>query len=429
MNVILPRRRMLAPDGRCKTFDAAADGYVRGEGCGVVVLKRLSRRAGRRRPRAGRDPRLGRQPGRPQQRPHRAERAGAGGGDPRRRWPTRGVAAERRRLRRGARHRHARSAIRSRCGRSAGVLGAGRPADRPLIVGSVKTNIGHLEAAAGIAGLIKVVLSLQHGRSRRTCTPGSPIPHIPWDDLPSGWPPTPRPGPPGPPTARRRQLLRLQRHQRPRGRPRGARGGAGGPSDRGGSPPARRWHSRPSRKTPSATWPGTLSPSWKRNRESTGRMSASARIPAGRTSRSAPSSSRPPRGKPASDCSPWPRPRWHRAARPEWRSCSRARARRTPASRGGSTRPNRRSAAPWTAARTSSAASSIGRCGTSCSRGARPRTRRPSTRRRQRSPWAMRCANSGNPGACSPRPCWARAWASTRPPAPRASSAWTMRCL
>ena len=41
-NITLSKARMMAPDGRCKTFDAAADGFVRGEGCGIVVLKRLS---------------------------------------------------------------------------------------------------------------------------------------------------------------------------------------------------------------------------------------------------------------------------------------------------------------------------------------------------------------------------------------------------
>jgi acyl transferase domain-containing protein len=42
MNINFSKARMMAPDGRCKTFDAAADGYVRGEGCAVLVLKRLS---------------------------------------------------------------------------------------------------------------------------------------------------------------------------------------------------------------------------------------------------------------------------------------------------------------------------------------------------------------------------------------------------
>src|SRR5262249_18075602 len=41
-HVMAAKARMLAPDGRCKTFDASADGYVRSEGCGVVILKRLS---------------------------------------------------------------------------------------------------------------------------------------------------------------------------------------------------------------------------------------------------------------------------------------------------------------------------------------------------------------------------------------------------
>ena len=42
LNIVFSQARMMSPDGRCKTFDASANGYVRGEGCGVVILKRLS---------------------------------------------------------------------------------------------------------------------------------------------------------------------------------------------------------------------------------------------------------------------------------------------------------------------------------------------------------------------------------------------------
>ena len=63
------------------------------------------------------------------------------------------------------------------------VLGAGRPTDRPLLIGSVKTNIGHLEAAAGIAGVIKVILSLENEMLPRHLNFEKPSPHIPWDRL------------------------------------------------------------------------------------------------------------------------------------------------------------------------------------------------------------------------------------------------------
>ena len=63
------------------------------------------------------------------------------------------------------------------------MLGAGRDPGRPLLIGSAKTNIGHLEAAAGIAGVIKVILSLEHETLPKHLHFENPSPHIPWDRL------------------------------------------------------------------------------------------------------------------------------------------------------------------------------------------------------------------------------------------------------
>src|SRR5205085_1140389 len=78
--------------------------------------------------------------------------------------------------------------------------GAGRPAGQPCGVGSVKTNIGHLEAAAGIAGLIKVALALKHQAIPPSLHFHEPNPHIPFDALGlrvqqslEPWPERPRP--------------------------------------------------------------------------------------------------------------------------------------------------------------------------------------------------------------------------------------------
>jgi acyl transferase domain-containing protein len=64
------------------------------------------------------------------------------------------------------------------------VLGEGRPSDRPLLVGSIKTNIGHAEAAGGMAGLIKAVLCLEHGQIPPSLHLNTPHPRIAWDELP-----------------------------------------------------------------------------------------------------------------------------------------------------------------------------------------------------------------------------------------------------
>jgi acyl transferase domain-containing protein/acyl carrier protein len=173
---------MLSANGRCSTFDAAADGYVRSEGCGILVLKRLSdaMRDGDRVcavvpssavNQDGASSGLTVPNGGAQQRliATALARAGLAGGDV------------------DYLEAHGTGTPLGdpiEVQAAGAVYGAGRDADRPLLMGSVKTNIGHLESASGAAGLIKVVLSLQHGVLPQSLHFEKPSPHIPWDSLP-----------------------------------------------------------------------------------------------------------------------------------------------------------------------------------------------------------------------------------------------------
>src|SRR5712692_2019162 len=159
-SISLAKWGMLSADGRCKTFDAAADGYVRGEGCGVVVLKRLSD--------ALRD-------GDTIQAVIRGSAVNQDGRSAGLTAPN--LLAQQAVLRQalaGARMEPAHVGYIEAHGTGTplgdpievealtAVYGQPRPDGAPCLLGSVKTNIGHLEAAAGVAGIIKTVLALQH---------------------------------------------------------------------------------------------------------------------------------------------------------------------------------------------------------------------------------------------------------------------------
>ena len=187
---------MLSRQGRCKTFDAAADGFVRSEGCGMVVLKRLAdaeadgdriwaviRGAAVNQNGASAGPTVPNGPAqervieealsqagvRPSEVDYlEAHGAGSELGDP--------IEVQ----------------------AAAAAYGNGRDPDRPLLIGSVKTNLGHLESAAGVASLIKVVLAMRHGVIPKHLHFQDPNPHLDWDQLPvrvvsqaTDWPHTP----------------------------------------------------------------------------------------------------------------------------------------------------------------------------------------------------------------------------------------------
>jgi acyl transferase domain-containing protein len=153
------RMSMLAPDGRCKTFDARADGFVRSEGCGMVVLKRLSdaQRDG--------DPILALVRGSATNQDGRSNGLTAPNGQSQ-------EAVIRAALDNGGLDASCLTYIEAHGTGTvlgdpieveaiANVLGA-RPDGPACYLGSAKANIGHLEGAAGVAGLIKAILSLQH---------------------------------------------------------------------------------------------------------------------------------------------------------------------------------------------------------------------------------------------------------------------------
>jgi acyl transferase domain-containing protein/SAM-dependent methyltransferase len=177
----LSKARMMASDGRCKAFDAAADGFVRSEGCGIVVLKRLSEAL------ADGNRVLAVVRGSAVNQDGRSSGLTAPNG------PSQQAVIVRALANAGVEPKSVGYVEAHGTGTALGdpieaqalaeALGNGRPSDRPLKIGSVKTNIGHCEAAAGVAGLIKTVLALQHEQIPPHLHLRQPSPHIPWDSM------------------------------------------------------------------------------------------------------------------------------------------------------------------------------------------------------------------------------------------------------
>ena len=175
------RASMLSPRGRCRAFDASGDGYVRSEGGAVLYLKPLAQA------KADGD------------RIHAVIAASGVNSDGRTKGLSMPSSAAQERLLRQVygdagldpanllyleAHGTGTAAGDPQEARAIGrALGQARPPEQPLPIGSVKTNVGHLEPASGMAGVVKSILVLKHGEIPKTLHLEEPNPNIPFDEF------------------------------------------------------------------------------------------------------------------------------------------------------------------------------------------------------------------------------------------------------